>query len=123
FELEPDHFAPLATPQLALHRLQEILNVVFLDGEIGVANHAKRGRLAQLQPGKESFRVRRDHVLEKNEARRLDREQTRYGLRNPQHDDVRLATLASEDDGEIQREIGDERKWMSGIDCQRREDR
>ena len=68
FDLQADDLPALAAAKLRLQGLEQILNVFFLDGEVGVADGAEGDGLAQLHPREKAARVRGDDIFEQHET-------------------------------------------------------
>ena len=66
-DLDADHVAEAAAPELRLDRLEEIVGVVG-HLEVGVARDAEERLLGDLHPGEERREEVRDHRLERHEA-------------------------------------------------------
>ncbi len=122
-DLDPYNLAAVAAAQLALHRLEQILHLLFLDGEVGIADDAERCGGAHAQAGEEAAGVRGDDVLDRHEARRVDGQEARHGVGNLQHHRVGIAAIGIEHQSEVQRQVRQEREGMAGVDGQRCEDR
>ena len=67
-DLESHRFAEPAPPQLRLDRAQEIVGLVLLQIEVGVARDAEEIRVADVHSGEEPVEMVRDEILEQHEA-------------------------------------------------------
>ena len=66
-DLEAHGPAELAAPQLDLDGGEEVLGLLLLEGEVGVAAHAEGGGGLHLHPGEQLAEVGGDHLLQRHE--------------------------------------------------------
>ena len=90
-DLEPDRRAEATPAELLLDREQQVVGLVLLDLEVGVAGDPEEVVLLDLHAGEERVEVGLDDLVDEDEVRRLDLEQARQDLR---HLDPREAALA-----------------------------
>jgi hypothetical protein len=128
FDFKSHGLAEAALAKFGFDHREEIVGLVFLQVEVGVARHAERIRCLDRHPGEELAQVVRDDVFDEHEPALavggvLDRNVARQGLRHFDAREVRGPVIERlfEFDGKRQREIGDIRKRMTGIDSKGRE--
>ena len=80
--LEAHRVAEPAPPQLLFDRQQEVVRLVFLELEIGVARHPEEVRFEDRHARKEHVQVGRDDLLDQDEFARLDLDQARQQRRH-----------------------------------------
>ena len=71
-DLEPDGLAKPPPPELLLDRQHQIVGLVFLELEIGIARHPEEVRLVDRHAREEQVQVGGDDLLEQHEPARLD---------------------------------------------------
>ncbi len=131
-DLEAHRRPEPAARQLPLQRLEQVLVAVLLDLQVGVAGDAERVDLRDLHAGEELVEVRRDEVLDRQErdvvavaaGRGGHAHQARHvvGHLDP-GEPLGAALRVAHRDGEVEREPGDVRERVGGVDGQRGEDR
>ena len=67
-DLEPDGPTEPAAAQLDLDRGQQVVGLLLLEGEVGVAGDPERELLLDDHPGEQLVEVGGDHLLEGHEA-------------------------------------------------------
>ena len=120
------HRPPEAAPaQLHLDRGQQVVGLVLLEHEVGVARHPERVVLADHHVGEQRRQLGGDDLLERHEPLAVGHHhetgQQRRDL-HPRHPLDAVHGVAHPDD-EVQREVGDVGERMSGVDRQRRQHR
>ncbi len=120
-----------AVPALAeplVHRLEQIVGFVFLDDEVGIADHAKEVGAFHIGTGKQRLHVGPHRVFKPDEGLAVRREVRRQQQEPRQHvgqlhtREFRPAAMF-DDDRQILAEIRNVRERMAGIECQRRQHR
>ena len=71
-DLEPDRLAEAAAPDLLLDREQEVVRLVLLDRDVGVAGDAEQVGLEDLHAPEQLVEVRLDDLVEEHEPAGLD---------------------------------------------------
>ena len=66
--LEPDRLAEPASPELLLDRHQEVVGLVLLDREVGVAGDPEQVRLDDLHAGEQVLEVGLDDLVDRHEV-------------------------------------------------------
>jgi hypothetical protein len=127
-DLQPDRWTEPAPGQLPLQGLQEVLVAVLLHLEVGVAGHPEKVVLDDLHAGEERAEVPGDEVLEREEpvrpAARLDGDQPGHVVGHlDAGEQLRPAIRVADHDGEVERQPGDVRERVRGVDRQRGEHR
>ena len=124
--LEADRPLEAAAAQLHLHRDQQVLGVLVVEGEVGVAGDPEGVVLQQLHAREEHVEMGGDDVLEGDEP------VGPLGGGNPPGEGVGdlhpgEATLGvdgvAHQHGQVQRQVRDEREGVAGVDGQRGEHR
>ncbi len=114
--------APAA--QFHLDRFEEILGLVLLHRQVGVAGDPERRRLFDDHAGEEAVEVGDDDLLDGHEPAVTEFEQAGKNRRHLDPGEAPLTGLGIGDHrGDAQRQVGDVRERMAGIHRQRREDR
>ena len=122
--LEPDGLAEPAAPDLLLDREQEVVGLVLLDRDVGVAGHPEQVGLEDLHAPEQLVEVGLDDLVEEHELVALDREQAREQRRDLDPGEALLAGLrVAQPDGDRQAQGGDVRERVAGVHGERREDR
>ncbi len=127
-DLEPDRRPEPAAQQLGLERLDEVLGLVLLDHDVLVAREAERVVVEHLHAGEEVVEVVRDELLEREVAHRVAvvRHLDEAG-QHRRHLEARELLAAgpgvADADREVQRQAGDVRERMRGVDRERHEHR
>ena len=123
-DLEPDRLAEAPAAELLLDRQEQVVGLVLLDREVGVARDPEEVVLLDLHPGEQRVEVGLDDLVDQDEARRLDLEQARQDLRDLDPREPALAGLrVAQPDRDRQAERRDVRERVPGIDRERRQDR
>ena len=71
-DLEPDGLAEAPPAELLLDRHEQVVGLVLLDREVGVAGHPEEVGLDDLEPGEQDVEVVGDDLVEQDERRRVD---------------------------------------------------
>ena len=123
-DLEPDGRPEAAAAELLLDGEQQVVRLVLLDLEVGVAGDPEEVVLLDLHAREQRVEVGLDDLVDEHEVRRPDLEQARQDLR---HLDPREAALArlrvAQPDRDRQAQRRDVRERVARIDRERREDR
>ena len=123
-DLEPHGRAEASTAELLLDREEQVVGLVLLDLEVGVARDPEEVVLLDLHPVEEGVEVGLDDLVDQDEVRRLDLEQPRQDLRDLDPREPALAGLGiAQPDRDRQAERRDVGERVSRIDGQRREHR
>ena len=123
-DLEPHGIAEPPAPDLLLDREQEIVRLVLLDRDVGVAGHPEQVRLDDLHAPEQLVQVRLDDLVEEDELVAPDREQAGEQGRDLDPGEAVLARLrVQQPDGDREAERGDVRERVPRVDGERREDR
>ena len=113
----------------AIHRLEQVVGLVFLDHHVGVANDAEEMRPLEMSAGEELLDVAANHVFEEYErgagGRREAIGQGHEPRQHPRHLDAGELRPAAVPDahGEVHAQVRDVRERMARIEGERREDR
>ena len=124
--LEPDYACVAAAPaQLGLDRREQILGVAVDVVQVAVACDAEGMVRDDLHARKQERKVQRDHVFERHVTLTFDqRDEARQDRRHLDPREALLAPLRVTDHhGEVQRKMRYVRKWVAGIDRERRQNR
>ncbi len=125
-DLEPHRLRrAAAAQQFGAERREQVLGLVDLDLDVGVAGDPEDVERLDLHAREEQIEVRRNHLLDGHEAPAArDLEKARQERR---HLDASEAGLAGQriarDHGQVEREVGDVRERMRRIDGERRQHR
>ena len=121
--LEPDRLAEAASPELLLDRHQEVVGLVLLDREVGVAGDAEQVRLDDLHAREQVLEIGLDDLVDRHEVVGLDFEQARQDLRDLDPREHALAGLRiAQADRDRQAERRDVRERVARIDRERGQD-
>ena len=121
-DLEPDRLTKPPAAQLLLDRHHQIVSLVLLEFEVGVARHPEEMRLVDRHPGEEHVQVGGDDLLQQHEAARLDLEESGQDGRHLDSGEsffVLVGIFHSDREGEAQG--ADVREGVPRIHRQRRE--
>ena len=128
-DLQPDRRPEAAPQQLLLQRLQEVLGVVLLDLQVLVAGDPEGVVLEHLHAGEQLVEVRGDDVLEGHEPPAVPSSPSTGSSRGSSGGTLTRAKCSlpgarvAEDDGEVERQPGDVREGVRGVDRERGEHR
>ena len=123
-DLEPHGLAEPAAPDLLLDREQEVVRLVLLDRDVGVAGDPEQVGLDDLHAPEQLVEVRLDDLVEEDELVAPDREQAGEQGRDLDPGEALLAGLrVQQPDGDREAERGDVRERVPRVDGERREDR
>ena len=110
--------------QFALHRGKQVLGVVLLDLDVLVAGHPEGVMLEHLHAGEELREVGGDDVLERDEPLLGHWQEPRKVRRHLDPGEVLGGrSRVANDDREVEREPGDVRERVRGVDRQRSQHR
>ena len=114
-----------APAQLHLDRLQEVVGVLLLEGQVGVAGDPERVVALDLHAGEQGPEMGGDDLLHGDESLAVGHgQQPGQHRRNLDAGEAALtADRVPDDDGQVERQIGDVGKRVTGIDRERGEDR
>ena len=82
-DLEPDGRAEPTAPELLLDRQQQVVRLVLLDREVGVAGDPEEVVLHDLHAREQGVEVGLDDLVDEDEPRRLDLERGAAGSAAP----------------------------------------
>ncbi len=123
-DLEPHRLAEASPPELLLDGQQQIVRLVLLDGQVGVARDPEEVVLDDLHAREEGVEVGGDDLLHEDVGAHADLDQARQHLG---HLDAREVPLpghrVADGHGQREREIADVGERVSGVDGQGRQDR
>ncbi len=128
-DLEAHGRAEPAPDQFALQGLQQVLVAVLLDLEVGVAGDPEQVVLDDLHAREQHRQVRGDQVLERQELRlgralgHHDEARHVVGHLHPREALGAVVAVLAHQHGQVERQPGDVRERVAGIDGQRREHR
>jgi len=99
-------------------RLEEIVCLFLLDCQIGTAGHPECRGINHVESAEESPEVVAHNLLDGNETLPIGEPDESGNVRRDLHsgETRRLGDRIEEQDRKVQREIGDEREWVRGID-------
>src|SRR5262249_34453064 len=117
--------APLANG--FLDRLEQVFDFVVVDLILAVARHAEGGRVVDGHAREQVREMQPDRHLERREhtalfGRELDEAAQHRGDLDNGEQLVRVLRPL-ENDGEVERLVGQVREWVAGVDRERRQDR
>ena len=136
-DLQPNRATAFAPAQLFLDRLQQVVRLVLVDGQVEVARDPERSGAHDLEAREQIPDVHRDDVLEQREAERRGRAAGRRRRRR-QLDDSRqdrgdlhhrgdgslrrdLLALLVQPDRQVQAPVAEHRERVPRVDGQRRQ--
>ena len=122
--LQANHGPEAASQQFGLDRGQQILGLLLIDGQVGVARHPEAGVLVDLHSGEQRVEVGGDHLLQRDETLTVGkRKQPPVGERHLDAGEAAPAGLGvGQADAEARGEIRDVREGMTRVDGQGRQD-
>ena len=120
-QLQADGLAEAAAAQLDLDRGQQVVGLLVLQGQVRVAGDPEGVVLEHLHPREEAVEVGGDDLLERDEALAVGHHhepgQQRRHLDPGEAPQVR--GRVGDDNGQVQREVGDVRERVARVDRQR----
>ena len=122
--LEAHRLVEAPAAQLHLHRLEEVLGLFLLEGEVGVAGHPEHRRLLDHHPGEQRVEVGEDQLLDRQEPRRVDLDQPREHGRHLDPGEpavVALGVRVRDHRRDARGEVGDVRERVARVDGERGE--
>ena len=131
-DLEPDRLAEMALRQLAFQRLPQVLHLLLVEPEVGVARHAELRVADDLAPAEQLVQMRVDDARQQDERvvgagdRARERDDPRQQARRLDRGDRGFAperVAAGELDDEIEALVGHLRKRMRRIEADRGQQR
>ncbi len=120
-DLEPERLAEAPAAQLHLDGDQEVVRLVLLEGEVGVAGDPEGVVVADGHPREERVQVGRDHLLERHEALAVGHHHEAGQRRRHLHPGdaplprCRVLHL----DHQVEGQVRDVREGVAGVDGQR----
>ena len=122
-DLETHGTTEATATQFELDRLEQIVGLLLLEREVGVASHTERVVRTDRHAGEQHVEVGGDHLLERHEPHSVGQcHESREQVRHLHPCEPALAVRRiGDDDGEVEREVGDVGEGMSRIDRERRE--
>ena len=121
-DLEADGPVEAAAAQLHLDGFEQVVGLLLLDREVGVAGDAERRRLLDLHAGEQAVEMGDDELLGGEVATLVDRHEAREQVGHLDPGEALLAALGVADErGDGQGQVGDVRERVARIDRQRRE--
>ena len=123
-DLQAHRRSEAAPHEFLLQGLEEVLGVVLLDLQVLVPGDAERVVLQDLHAREQLLQVGRDDVLDGDVAARGGLQEAGEQRRDLDAREVAVAgDRVPHDDGEVQRQAGDVREGVRGVDRQRGQDR
>ncbi len=123
-DLEAYRVAKSPPPELFLDCQQEVVGLVFLDRQVGIACDAEEVALADHHAPEEKIQVGGNDLIEQHEFARLDFEEPREQLRHLYPGEPALTRLrVQQADGKRQRHRADVRERVSRSNCKWRQNR
>ena len=124
-DLEAHGPAELPATQLDLDGGEEVVGLLLLEGEVGVAADAERGGGLHVHPREQLAEVGGDHLLERHEPLAVGHHhEPRQQVRHLDAGEPPLAgDGVAEEHRQVQREVRDVRERVTGVDGERREHR
>ena len=125
-DLEAHGATEAAAAQLHLDGGEQVVGLLLLERQVGVAGDPERAVLVELHAGEQLGELRGDHLLERDEAvrRRAGRGSgAAAAAPSPGRSAARPVSGSRTITAEVQREVGDVGERMAGVDGERREDR
>ena len=124
FDLEADGLAEPPPPELLLDGHEEVVRLVLLDRQVGVAGDPEEVRLQDLHAAEQEVEVGLDDLVDEDELGWRDLDEAGQDRRDLDPREPPLAGLrVAQADGDRQAERADVRERMAGIHGERREDR
>ena len=122
--LEPDGLVESPPAQLHLDRFEQVVGLLLFEGEVGVAGHPEGRPVLDDHADEQPVEFRGDQLLDGEISTCRDGHQAREELGDLEPDEAPIAGLGVGDvDREREREVGDVRERVAGIDGQRGQDR
>ena len=123
-DLEADGLAEAPPPELLLDRHQQVVGLVLLDREVGVAGDPEQVVLDDLHAAEQQVEVGLDDLVEQHEAVRLDLVEPRQDLGDLDPGEAPLVGLrVAQPDRDREAERRDVRERVARVDRERRQDR
>ena len=123
--LEAHRTSEPATAEFHLDRRKEVLCVLVVEREVGIAGDPEAGDTHDLHAGEQPVEVRLDQILEQDEISAVRNGDEPREVARDLHPGEPLDPVLRipYDDGKVEGEVGDVRERMRRIDGERREDR
>ena len=123
-DLEADGLAEAAPAKLLLDGEQEVVRLVLLDRQVGVAGDPEEVRLEDLHAAEQEVQVGLDDLVEQDERRRSDLDEAGQDLGHLDPGEPALAGLrVAHADRDREAERADVRERVAGVDREGRQDR
>ena len=125
FELEAHRAPETASAQLELDRRKQVIGLVFFEAQVCISRHPERVVRSDRHVREQGAEVRRDHLLEGDEplvVRHDDEPGKKWRDLHPRHA-LLAAHGVAHPEQKVEREIGDVRERVAGVDRQRGEHR
>ena len=122
--LETDRLVEAASPQFGLDGFEQVVGLVLLEVDVGVATHPERSPLLDDHPDEERVEFGGDQFLDGEEPPDGDLDEAWEHVRDLQSSESAVPGVGIGDvDRQRQREVGDVRERMAGIDGEGRQHR
>ena len=119
-DLEAHRRPEPAADQLAFERLQQVVDVVFVDGEVLVAGDPEQRGLDDVHAGEQRRHVRGDDLLDEHEPVGADADEPRQQRWDLHPGEVLPSAFSvAHDDREVQRQPGDVGERVGRVDRER----
>ena len=123
-DLEADRLAEAAPAKLLLDGQEEVVRLVLLDRQVGVASDPEQVRLEDLHAAEQEVEVGLDDLVEQHEGQRRDLDEAGQDLGHLDPGEPALAVLrVAHPDRDREAERADVRERVPGIDREGRQDR
>ena len=123
-DLDANGLAEPPPPELLLDRHEEVVRLVLLEREVGVARHPEQVVLEHLHAREQGVEIGLDDLVDQHEARRLHLEEAGQDLGHLHAGEAPFAGLrVAQADRDRQAQRRDVRERVAGVDGERREDR
>ena len=119
-DLQPHGASEAAAAQLHLQGDEEVVGLLLLDGEVGVAGDPEHPVVHHRHPREQRVEVRRDQVLQEDEALAVgEGDEPGQGRRHLHPGEALGAVEVVEDrDGQVERQVGDVGERVRRVDTQ-----
>ena len=123
-DLEAHRLVEATPTKLHLDRFEEVFGLLFFEGEVGVAADPERRPVLDDHADEQAVELRRDQLLDRQVAAGRDRHETWEQLGYLEAGETAVTGFGiGHVDSQRQREVGDVRERVPGVDCQRGEHR
>ncbi len=123
-DLEPHGSAELAPSKLDLHRRQEVVGLLLLEGEVGVAAHPEGVGGLHLHAREQLAQMGGDDLLQRHEPLTIGHHhESGQEVRDLDPGEAPLAGYRiAQQDSQVEGQVGDVRERVAGVDGERGED-